>query len=56
LRWALGDIGVSVDIIVLDEALAARRARVRGDEEGLGDLRLALGRHLGDASLARGER
>jgi len=30
LRRALGDIGVPVDIIVLDEPLAARRAKVRG--------------------------
>ena len=30
LRRALGDIGVPVDIIVLDEALAARRAQVPG--------------------------
>lgn len=30
LRRALGDIGVPVDIIVLDEALAARRAKVPG--------------------------
>lgn len=30
LRRALGDIGVPVDIIVLDEALAARRASVPG--------------------------
>jgi uncharacterized protein len=30
LRRALGDIGVPVDIVVLDEALAARRARVPG--------------------------
>lgn len=30
LRRALGDIGVPVDIVVLDEALAARRAKVPG--------------------------
>jgi len=30
LRRALGDTGVPVDIIVLDEALAARRAQVPG--------------------------
>jgi len=30
LRRALGDIGVPVDIIVFDEALAARRAKVPG--------------------------
>jgi predicted nucleotidyltransferase len=30
LRRALGDIGMPVDVIVLDEALAARRARVPG--------------------------
>ncbi|MEJ7825953.1 MAG: nucleotidyltransferase domain-containing protein [Solirubrobacteraceae bacterium] len=30
LRRALGDIGVPVDIIVLDEVLAARRAKVPG--------------------------
>jgi uncharacterized protein len=30
LRRALGDIGMPVDIIVLDEELAARRARVPG--------------------------
>lgn len=30
LRRALGDIGVPVDIIVVDEALAARRAKVPG--------------------------
>jgi predicted nucleotidyltransferase len=30
LRRALGDIEVPVDIIVLDEALAARRAKVPG--------------------------
>jgi hypothetical protein len=30
LRRALGDIGVPVDIIVLDEAVAERRARVPG--------------------------
>ena len=30
LRRALGDIGVPVDIVVFDEALAARRAKVPG--------------------------
>jgi predicted nucleotidyltransferase len=30
LRHALGDIQVPVDIVVLDEALAARRAKVPG--------------------------
>jgi predicted nucleotidyltransferase len=30
LRHALGDIGVPVDVVVLDEARAARRARVPG--------------------------
>jgi predicted nucleotidyltransferase len=30
LRRALGDIGVPVDVVVLDEALAARRAKVPG--------------------------
>lgn len=30
LRQALGDIQVPVDIVVLDEALAARRAKVPG--------------------------
>ena len=30
LRRELGDIGVPVDIVVLDEELAARRARVPG--------------------------
>lgn len=30
LRRMLGDLGVPVDVIVLDEALAARRARVPG--------------------------
>jgi uncharacterized protein len=30
LRRALGDIGVPVDIVVLDEVLAARRATVPG--------------------------
>jgi predicted nucleotidyltransferase len=30
LRRALGDIGVPVGIVVLDEALAARRAKVPG--------------------------
>ncbi len=30
LRRALGDIGVPVDIVVIDEALAARRAKVPG--------------------------
>ena len=28
LRRALGDIGVPVDVVVLDEALAERRAKV----------------------------
>lgn len=30
LRGALGDIGVPVDLVVLDEALAERRAKVPG--------------------------
>jgi predicted nucleotidyltransferase len=30
LRRALGDIGVPVDVVVLDEALAERRAKVPG--------------------------
>jgi uncharacterized protein len=30
LRRALGDIGVPVDVVVLDEALAERRGKVRG--------------------------
>jgi len=30
LRRALGDLGVPVDIVVLDEALAARRGKVPG--------------------------
>lgn len=30
LRRALGDIGVPVDIVVLDEAVAERRAKVPG--------------------------
>lgn len=30
LRHALGDLGVPVDVVVLDEALAMRRAKVPG--------------------------
>jgi hypothetical protein len=30
LRRALGDIGVPVDVVVVDEALAERRAKVPG--------------------------
>ncbi|MDP9384833.1 MAG: hypothetical protein M3P50_06325, partial [Actinomycetota bacterium] len=30
LRRALGDLGVPVDVVVLDEALAERRAKVPG--------------------------
>jgi hypothetical protein len=45
------DVELSVDVrqVHLD--------RLRGDEEGLGDLAvgLAVGRHVRDASLARGE-
>jgi predicted nucleotidyltransferase len=42
LRRALGDIGVPVDVVVVDEALAERRARVPGSmvHEALRDGRI----------------